>query len=76
LLIKEVFRVIQKASNASLDSMLRTFNMGVGLTLVCRPEMMQPVLEHLKACGEQAYVIGNIVSGSGKVQCHGALFKE
>jgi phosphoribosylformylglycinamidine cyclo-ligase len=74
--IPDVFKVIQKASNGSVDSMLRTFNLGVGLTLVCRPEMVQPVLTHLKACGESSYVIGDIVSGTGKVQCHGTLFKE
>lgn len=74
--VPDVFKVIQKASNASLDSMLRTFNMGVGLTLVSRQKMVQPVLDHLYECGEQAYVIGDIVPGSGKVQCHGTLFKE
>lgn len=71
--VPEIFKVIQKASNASVDSMLRTFNMGIGLTLVCQPEMVQTVLDHLYECGEQAYVIGDILSGSGKVQCHGTL---
>ncbi len=74
--VPEIFRVIRKASNASVDSMLRTFNMGVGLTLVLRPEMVQHALTHLKACGEHAYVIGHITNGSGKVQCHGALFND
>ncbi len=49
--VPEVFKVIQKASNGSFDSMLRTFNLGVGLALICGPEMVQHVLTRLKACG-------------------------
>jgi phosphoribosylformylglycinamidine cyclo-ligase len=71
--VPDIFRVIQKESKGSLDSMLRTFNMGVGLTLVCRPEMVHTVLDHLNECGEQSYVIGEIIPGSGKVQCQGSL---
>ncbi len=69
----EVFGVIRRASNASQDEMLRTFNLGVGLVVVCRPEGVESVVQHLGFCGEQAYVIGEIVAGTGKVSCHGDL---
>jgi phosphoribosylformylglycinamidine cyclo-ligase len=68
-----VFEVIRRAAGASQDEMLRTFNLGVGLAIVCRPEHETLVVEHLQAAGEQAYVIGEIVPGTGKVECHGSV---
>jgi phosphoribosylformylglycinamidine cyclo-ligase len=68
-----VFEVIRRAAGASQDEMLRTFNLGVGLAIVCRPEHETFVVEHLQAAGEHAYVIGEIVPGTGKVKCHGSV---
>jgi phosphoribosylformylglycinamidine cyclo-ligase len=68
-----VFKAIRDASNASTDLMLRTFNLGVGLALVCRADLAKFVIEHLTASGEHAYIIGDIVPGSGKVDCYGTL---
>jgi phosphoribosylformylglycinamidine cyclo-ligase len=53
--------------------MVRTFNLGVGLAIVCRPEHETFVVEHLQAAGGHAYVIGEIVPGTGKVECHGSV---
>jgi len=69
----EVFKTIRDASNGTQDLMLRTFNLGVGLAAVCHPEAVDSVIEHLETSGEHSYVIGKIVTGSGKVTCHGAL---
>lgn len=70
---QEVFKKIREVSNASQDLMLRTFNLGVGLVAVCRPELADSVIKELTISGENAYLMGNIVSGSGKVDCCGAL---
>jgi phosphoribosylformylglycinamidine cyclo-ligase len=69
----EVFKTIRNASNAPQDLMLRTFNLGVGLAAVCHPDEVDSVMEHLIASGEHAYVIGEIETGSGRGDCHGAL---
>ncbi|MBI5578774.1 MAG: phosphoribosylformylglycinamidine cyclo-ligase, partial [Deltaproteobacteria bacterium] len=68
-----VFKTIRDASGASIDLLLRTFNLGVGLALVCRADLAESVTKHLAAAGELAYVIGEIVPGTGKVDCHGTL---
>jgi phosphoribosylformylglycinamidine cyclo-ligase len=68
-----VFDRIRRAANASPEEMLRAFNLGVGLTVVCRQRNAEAVLEHLLAARENAYVIGEIVSGSGSVQCRGEV---
>jgi phosphoribosylformylglycinamidine cyclo-ligase len=68
-----VFDVIREAARSSDAEMLRTFNLGIGLTIVCSRQNEQQVLEHLRSMGQDAYVIGEIVAGSGKVECHGAV---
>jgi phosphoribosylformylglycinamidine cyclo-ligase len=68
-----VFKTIRYASNASPELMLRTFNLGVGLAAVCHSDVAESVIEHLTNSGEHAYIIGKIVTGSGKVDCYGTL---
>lgn len=68
-----VFGRIRAAGNVGDHDMLRTFNLGVGLALVCRERNADAVLEHLIAAGEVAYVIGEIVPGSGAVQVRGRV---
>ena len=69
-----VFDVIRTTANASKEVMLRTFNLGIGAVAVCRRDFVDAACAHLKRCGEQAYFIGEIVEGSGKVNCSGTCF--
>jgi phosphoribosylformylglycinamidine cyclo-ligase len=71
--ILPVFEAIRRAANALDTELLRTFNLGVGMALVCREHHAQVVLEHLGQHSEQAYVIGEITAGSGIVAVHGTL---
>lgn len=68
-----IFRAIRDAGLIAQESMLRTFNMGVGVALVCAAEHQDAVVSHLINRGEQAYLIGNIVPGRGAVQCVGSI---
>ena len=47
--------------------MFNTFNMGVGMSVVVPAEQVEQALEILKANGEDAYVIGEIVESEDKV---------
>jgi phosphoribosylformylglycinamidine cyclo-ligase len=71
--IPPVFERIRRAGDVTDAEMLRTFNLGVGLVLVCRARNAAAVLAHLAQQGEDAYPIGEIVAGSGIVACRGAL---
>ena len=71
--VPKLFDVIRQESRLSDDEMLRTFNMGVGLIVICSPDRATSVLSHLDSSGETAYLIGAIRSGTGRVQCNGAL---
>ena len=49
-----------------VDDMLRTFNMGIGLTVVCRSADAETVIGKLAEAGEPAALrIGEIVDGAG-----------
>ena len=47
--------------------MFNTFNMGVGMSIVVAKEDADTALEILRANGEDAYVIGEIVKSEDKV---------
>jgi len=63
----DIFMRIQKKGGISDKEMHRTFNMGIGFTVVSSPDKTQSVLDALKAVGQEAWVIGEIVSGEHKV---------
>ena len=44
--------------------MFNTFNMGVGMTVCVDPADVEKTIEILKANGEEAYVIGQLVESS------------
>jgi phosphoribosylformylglycinamidine cyclo-ligase len=67
--VPEVFRVIRDAGDVSDEDMLRTFNLGVGLAIVCRSVAVDDLIEHLARCSERAYVVGRIIPGRGSVTC-------
>ena len=43
--------------------MYNTYNMGVGMSIVVPASDVERALEVLTACGEDAYVIGEIIKG-------------
>ena len=47
--------------------MFNTYNMGVGMSIVVPAAQVEEALEILKANGEDAYVIGQIIRNSEKV---------
>lgn len=59
--ILPIFELIAKTGDIPERDMFNTFNMGVGMSVVVAPEDAQKALEVLKANGEDAYVIGEVV---------------
>ena len=62
-----IFDLIAKTGNIPERDMFNTFNMGVGMSVVVPAEQVEQALEILKANGEDAYVIGEIVESEDKV---------
>ena len=62
-----IFDVIAKTGNIPERDMFNTYNMGVGMSIVVPASDVEKALEILKANGEDAYVIGEIIEGEEKV---------
>lgn len=65
--ILPIFKLIQKEGNISERDMFNTFNMGVGMSIVVSKEDAQKAIQILKANGEDAYLIGEIIESDEKV---------
>lgn len=66
--VPPIFPFLQERGGVDRDEMHRVFNMGVGYVLIVRPTFAQSVARQLQRQGETAFVMGEIVKGSGKVQ--------
>ena len=65
-----IFDLIAKTGNIPERDMYNTYNMGVGMSVVVPAGEVETALEILKAHGEDAYVIGQIIAGDdGVVLC-------
>ena len=57
--------VAQERGGVADAEMRRTFNMGVGFTMVVAPERTASLVEALNASGERAFVMGAIADREG-----------
>ncbi|MGI6732075.1 MAG: phosphoribosylformylglycinamidine cyclo-ligase [Anaerovoracaceae bacterium] len=60
-----IFKYIESKGNIEEKEMFSTFNMGVGMMMVVKPEIAQEVVEILSQAGEKAFIIGEVVKGEG-----------
>ncbi len=58
-----IFGLMQRLGNVDEKEMFRTFNMGIGMIVVCSPQTKESVKEQLGP----VYDIGSLVEGSGEV---------
>ncbi len=71
--ILPIFKTLKKFGGLQDADMLRTFNMGVGVTAVVRPEFAASAIEHLQKMGVDTYEIGVVEKGSKTVEFDGEL---
>ncbi len=67
LRIPPIFSLLQKVGNIDERDMFNTYNMGVGMCVTAAKEDADKALSVLRANGEDAYVIGEVVEGDGVV---------
>lgn len=69
-----VFSFIKDKSGNDEADMIKTFNLGVGMTIVVDPAFAKAAIAHLEKHGVRAYDIGEITGGgSGIVEMKGGL---
>ncbi len=67
LKILPIFTLIQKVGNIPERDMFNTFNMGVGMSVIVKKEDAELAVKILKDCGEDAYVMGEVVKGDSVI---------
>lgn len=66
-IVPKIFRLIQNKGNIPDKEMYHTFNMGVGMVLVIKPQSVKDVFEKLWDFGVKSWLIGEVVGGEKKV---------
>ena len=67
--VPPIFRLIQQEGGIPERDMFNTFNMGVGMVAVVPEAYADAALRLLKAAGEEAYALGDVVEGEGVQLC-------
>ncbi len=68
-----IFRTIRDAGGISDVEMLKTYNMGVGLTIIVDRKSAATIASHIRKHGHGCYPIGAITRGGGVVAFHGNI---
>lgn len=61
------FEAVRRRGRIDGDEMFHTFNMGVGMILIARPDAAGSVLEAARSAGEDAWLLGRVVEGAERV---------
>ncbi len=62
-----IFKLLQEKGGISERDMYNTYNMGVGMSIIVAKEDVDVALETLRAAGEDAYIIGEIIKSDTKI---------
>lgn len=65
--IPPLFELLRRLGNVSEQEMYRTFNMGVGMVIVCSSNDAEAIKTHLRNQSEVCYEIGSVVAGNREV---------
>lgn len=63
-----IFTLMQQWGSIERDEMFKTFNMGIGMILVVKPEDREGLMQYLRDIEEEAYVIGEVIPNSTGVR--------
>ncbi len=66
--VPSVFGVLMKAGQVEPAEMYRTFNMGVGMVVICAPSDVKSVMSAASEAGLKGWQIGALQPGSGAVK--------
>jgi phosphoribosylformylglycinamidine cyclo-ligase len=65
--VPPLFKLLRRLGNVSDSEMNRTFNMGIGMVIVCAARDAETVAQHLREHGETVYTIGTVFAGNREV---------
>ena len=62
-----IFHEMQRLGNIDDAEMFRTFNMGVGMIIICSEANAPTITSQMESTGEACHEVGRVVRGSGQV---------
>lgn len=71
--VLNIFKTLKKFGDLEDSDMIRTFNMGVGMTAVVKKDFVETMQNHLKKFSVDSYTIGTITKGNKEVVLQGVL---
>jgi phosphoribosylformylglycinamidine cyclo-ligase len=63
-----IFQIIQAKSGVPEDELYQVFNMGIGMTIIISPEKADSALRFIRAQRQRAWLIGEVVRGTGRAK--------
>ena len=63
-----IFNLMQQIGNVPEADMYRTFNMGVGMVIICSRQNSESIQSHFRTLGEPYYSIGSVIPGQKAVK--------
>ena len=69
--VPSVFKVMREIGNVAESEMFRTFNMGVGMVVVCAASDFETVRYHFDSPGSDCFRVGRVVEGAREVKLVG-----
>jgi phosphoribosylformylglycinamidine cyclo-ligase len=63
-----IYKLMRQIGNVSEAEMYRTFNMGVGMVVVCAREHQESIAAHVSGRGAKCFEIGRVVQGQREVK--------
>jgi phosphoribosylformylglycinamidine cyclo-ligase len=62
-----IFQLMQRIGSVEDAEMFRTFNMGIGMVIICAEANASRIKTHVESSGRACYQIGRVIRGSGGV---------
>jgi phosphoribosylformylglycinamidine cyclo-ligase len=63
-----IFQIIAEKSGVPDEELYQVFNMGIGMIAIVSADKAEAVLKFIKAQKHQAWIVGEVVKGSGKAK--------
>lgn len=58
--VLDIFNLLQQTGDLSTEDMLKTFNNGLGMILIVKPDNLKAVMNHFKKINQSVYEIGKL----------------
>ena len=66
--VPKIFRLIQTKGNIQDKEMYHTFNMGIGMVLIVRPQASRNIIFRLSELKLKSWIIGEVIKGKKEVE--------